>query len=159
MPKYALVLWLFNTVIGSNFSRNFFNQSEFKPKPIVARACTFFRALCQLRVLIGLLECLRPFWLTKVNLILIGLLDCLRPFWLAKVITLVLALRHPIETRSIPWRSLLVTDHVTRGGLARGHETMEGYHEVRGQFSITSTANARKKFALLPKTKKLDFSS
>ena len=29
-----------------------------------------------------------------------GQLDCLRPFWLAKVITLVLVLRHSIETRS-----------------------------------------------------------
>ena len=32
--------------------------------------------------------------------VLIGLLDCLHPFWLAKVITLVLVLRHSIETRS-----------------------------------------------------------
>ena len=38
-------------MIGSKFSRHFFNQSEVKPKPIVARACTFSRALCRLRVL------------------------------------------------------------------------------------------------------------
>ena len=31
----------------------------------------------------------------------IGLLDCLHPFWLAQVITLVLVLRHSVETRSI----------------------------------------------------------
>ena len=63
-------------MIGSKFLARFFNQSEAKPKPIVARACTFSRALCRLRV---------------TNL----------EFWLAKVITLVLALRHSIETRSI----------------------------------------------------------
>ena len=28
-----------------------FNQSELKPKPIVARACTFLRALCRLHVI------------------------------------------------------------------------------------------------------------
>ena len=33
--------------------------------------------------------------------VLVGLLDCLCPFWLAKVITLVLVLRHSIETHSI----------------------------------------------------------
>ena len=38
-------------MIGSKFSRHFFNQSEVKPKPIVARACTFSRALCRLRVI------------------------------------------------------------------------------------------------------------
>ena len=40
-----------SSVIGSKFSRHFFNQSEVKPKPIVARACTFSRALCRLRVI------------------------------------------------------------------------------------------------------------
>ena len=69
-------------MIGSKFSRNSFNQSEVKPKPIVACLCTFSRALCRLRVLIGLL-------------------DCLRAFWLAKVITLVLVLRQSFENRSI----------------------------------------------------------
>ena len=39
-----------DTVIGSKFSRNFFNQSEVKPKPIVAHACTFSLALCRLSV-------------------------------------------------------------------------------------------------------------
>ena len=38
-------------MIGSKFSRHFFNQSEVKPKPIVARAGTFSRALCRLRVI------------------------------------------------------------------------------------------------------------
>ena len=38
-------------MIGSKFSRLFFNQSEVKPKLIVARAWTFSRALCQLRVI------------------------------------------------------------------------------------------------------------
>ena len=36
----------------------------------------------------------------KLLRVLIGLLDCLRPFWLAKLITLGLVLRHSIETRS-----------------------------------------------------------
>ena len=40
-----------NSVIGPKFSRHFFNPSEVKPKPIVARACTFSRALCRLRVI------------------------------------------------------------------------------------------------------------
>ena len=42
---------LLHSVIGWNFSRHFFNQSEEKPKPIVARACTFPRPLCRLRVI------------------------------------------------------------------------------------------------------------
>ena len=42
---------LLHSVIGSKFSRYFFNQSEVKPKPIVARACTFSRALCRLPVI------------------------------------------------------------------------------------------------------------
>ena len=48
--RIALVLHSLYTVIGSKLSRHFFNQSEVKPKPIVARACTFPRALCRLRV-------------------------------------------------------------------------------------------------------------
>ena len=48
-------------MIGSNFSSQFFNQSEVKPKPSVARACTFSRALsrlpCNYLVLIDLLDC------------------------------------------------------------------------------------------------------
>ena len=38
-------------MIASKFSRHFFNQSKVKPKPIVARACTFSRALCGLSVI------------------------------------------------------------------------------------------------------------
>ena len=72
-------------MIGSKFSCHFFNQSEVKPKPIVAHVCTFSHALCWLRVLLR---------------VLIGLLDCLHPFWLAKVITLVLVLRHSFENHS-----------------------------------------------------------
>ena len=34
-------------MIGSKFSRHFFNRSEVKPRPILARACIFSRALCQ----------------------------------------------------------------------------------------------------------------
>ena len=41
---------LLHLVIGSKFSRHFFNQSEVNPKPIVASACPFSRALCRLRV-------------------------------------------------------------------------------------------------------------
>ena len=40
-----------HSVIGSKFSRHFFNQSEVKPKPIVARTCTFSRVLRRLRVI------------------------------------------------------------------------------------------------------------
>ena len=42
---------LLHSVIGSKFSRHFFNQSEVKPKQIVARVYTFSRALCPLRVI------------------------------------------------------------------------------------------------------------
>ena len=42
---------LLHSVIGSKFSRHFFNQSELKPKPIVALECTFSRTLRQLRVI------------------------------------------------------------------------------------------------------------
>ena len=42
-----------HSVIGSKFSCHFFNQSEVKPKQIVARACAFSRALCRLRVITG----------------------------------------------------------------------------------------------------------
>ena len=38
-------------MIGSKFSRHFVNQSEVKPKPIVAGAFTFPRTLCRLRVI------------------------------------------------------------------------------------------------------------
>ena len=38
-------------MIGSKFSRHIFNQTEVEPKSIVARACTFSRALCRLRVI------------------------------------------------------------------------------------------------------------
>ena len=81
-------LWLLYSVIGSNFSRHFCNQSEVKPKPIVARAWTFSRAL-------SLLPC--------------NYVD----FWLAKVITLALVLRHSIETRSN--RQLLKLSRLVRG--------------------------------------------
>ena len=43
---------LLHSVIGSKFSRHFFNQLQVKPKPIVrARAWTFSRSLCRLRVI------------------------------------------------------------------------------------------------------------
>ena len=51
-----LLLVLLHSVIGSKFSRHFFNQSEVKAKPIVARACTFSRALCRLRVITSCLD-------------------------------------------------------------------------------------------------------
>ena len=80
-------LWLFYSEIGSKFSRHFFNQSEVKPKPIVAHAYPFSRALCRLRVITSSFD-----WFTGFS----------PSFWLAKVITLVLVLRHSltIETRS-----------------------------------------------------------
>ena len=60
---------LLHSVIGSKFSRHFFNQSEVKPKPIVARACTFSRALCWLRVITSSFD-----WFTGLSLsFLIGL--------------------------------------------------------------------------------------
>ena len=72
-------LLLLHSVISSKFSHHSFNQSwlawHIFPR-FVSATCNYLR-------------------------VLIGLLDCLRPFWLAKVITLVLVLRHSIETRSI----------------------------------------------------------
>ena len=62
-------------MIGSKFSRHFFNQSEVKPKPSVARACTFSRALCRLSVITSSFD-----WFT-------GLFT---PFLIGQVITLVL---------------------------------------------------------------------
>ena len=62
-----------------------FNQSEVKPKPIVARACTFPRALCRLRVITSSFD-----WFTGLS----------PSFWMAKVISLVLVLRHSFENRS-----------------------------------------------------------
>ena len=38
-------------MIGSEFSCHFFNQSQVKPKPIVARTYTFSRTSCWLRVI------------------------------------------------------------------------------------------------------------
>lgn len=52
----------------------------------MACVCTFSRASCRLG---------------RITSSLIGLLVCLRPFWLAEVITLALVSRHSIETRSI----------------------------------------------------------
>ena len=72
-------------VIGSKFSRHFFNQSEGKPKPIVDRECTFSCILCRIRVITSSFD-----WFTGLS----------PSFWFAKVITLVLVLRHSIETRS-----------------------------------------------------------
>ena len=48
---------LLHSVIGSKFSCHFFNQSEVKPKPIVAGACTFSCALCRLRVITLSFDC------------------------------------------------------------------------------------------------------
>ena len=48
---YCFGFALLHSVIGSKFSRHFFNQSEKEPKQIEASACTFSRALCQLRVI------------------------------------------------------------------------------------------------------------
>ena len=71
-------------MIGSKFSRHFFNQSEVKRKPIVARACTFSRALCRRRLLTSNFD-----WFTGLS----------PSFLMTKVITLVLVLRQSIETR------------------------------------------------------------
>ena len=60
------VFTVLRSVIGLNFSRHFFNQSEVKPKLIVARGCTFYRALCRLRVIISSFDWftgLSPFFL------------------------------------------------------------------------------------------------
>ena len=73
-------------MIGSKFSRHFFNQSEVKPKPIVAHACTFFRALCRLRGITSSFD-----WFAGLT----------QSFLIGQVTTLVLVLRHSIETRSI----------------------------------------------------------
>ena len=58
-------------------------------KPMVARACTFSRALCRLRVI------------RVLPRVFIGLPDCLRAFCLTKIITLVLVLQHSIKTCSL----------------------------------------------------------
>ena len=63
-----------------------FKQSEVIPKPIVARQCTFSRALCRLRVITSSFD-----WFTGLS----------PSFLIAKVITLVLVLRYSIETRSM----------------------------------------------------------
>ena len=49
----GLLLWYMITSLSDWFKvlALLFNQSEVKPKPIVARACTFSRALCRLRVI------------------------------------------------------------------------------------------------------------
>ena len=41
---------------------HFFNQSEVKPKPIVAHACTFSHSLCRLRVMTSNLD-----WFTGLS--------------------------------------------------------------------------------------------
>ena len=48
---------------GSKFSHHFFNQSEVKPNPIVAHACTFSSALCWLCVITSSFE-----WFTGFSL-------------------------------------------------------------------------------------------
>ena len=78
---------LLHSAIGSKFSRHFFDQSEEKPKPIMDRSCTFSRTLYWLHVITLSFD-----WFTGLSpSFLIGQL---------KVITLVLVLRHSIETRS-----------------------------------------------------------
>ena len=72
-------------MIGSKFSRQFFNQSEVKPKPIVSSTCTFFCALCRLRVITSSLD-----WFT-------GLFPS---FLIGQSNYFVLVLRHSIETHS-----------------------------------------------------------
>ena len=49
-------------MIGSKFPRHFFNQSQVKTKPIVALACTFSHALCQLRVITSSFD-----WFTRLS--------------------------------------------------------------------------------------------
>ena len=73
-------------MIGSKFSRHVFNQSEVKPKPILALAGTFSRALCRLRVITSSFD-----WFTGLT-----------PFFLiGQSNYLGFGLRHSIETRSI----------------------------------------------------------
>ena len=100
---YCFGFALLHSVIGSEFLRHFFNQSEVKPKPIVACACTFSRALCRLRVITLSFD-----WFTGFFF---------RPFSLAKVITfkLVLVLRHSIETRRLYVKyGVLIEDSLQR---------------------------------------------
>ena len=119
---YCFGFALLHSVIGLKFSRHFFNQSEVKPKPIVACACTFPRSLCRLHVITSSFD-----WL----------LDCLRPFWLAKVITFVwfddtrlkLALMKLINNYSISARWIRV-----------GHPTRENRITVTIKFSILDIA-------------------
>ena len=75
---------LLHSVIGSKFSRHFFNQSQVKPKPIVVLHIfpRFVSATCNY---------FEFDWFT-------GLSPSI--FWLAKVITFVLVLQHSIDTHS-----------------------------------------------------------
>ena len=73
-------------MIGSKFSRHFFNQSEVKPKPIVAHACIFSRALCRLLVITSSFD-----WFAGLS----------QSFLIGQSNYFVLVLRHSIETRSI----------------------------------------------------------
>ena len=52
-----------HSVIGSKFSHHFFNQSEVKPKSVVACACTFSHAMCGLCVIT-----LSFYWFTRLPL-------------------------------------------------------------------------------------------
>ena len=79
---------LLHSAIGSKFLRHFFNQSEVKPKPIVAPACTFSRSLCRLRVITSSSD-----WFTGLSpSFLIGQTN---------YFGLVFVLRYSIETRSM----------------------------------------------------------
>ena len=51
----CFIFWFCITSLSDwlNVLAPFFNQSEVKPRPIVARACTFSRALCRLRAIIS----------------------------------------------------------------------------------------------------------
>ena len=77
---------ILHSVIGSKLLRHYFNQPEVKQKPIVVRLCTFSRTFCRLRVITSSFD-----WFTGLS----------PSFLIGQSNTLVLVLRHSIETRSI----------------------------------------------------------
>ena len=107
-------------MIGSKFSRYFFNQSEVKAKPIVARACPFSRALCRLRVITSSFD-----WFTELS----------PSFLIGQSNYFGFGLRHSIETRSILHKSQIgflannrTADHVLTlrtlsNNYLHGHQT------------------------------------
>ena len=79
------LVWFCIASLSDWFSCHSFNQSDVKAKPIMACACTFSHAMCQLLVIASSFD-----WFTGLS----------PSFLIGKEITLVLVLRHSFENRS-----------------------------------------------------------